>query len=152
MPYARETNEDLPKCVETGQTALTTLLNGRGSDLEAVEEHSHWGAFKEPGHLQQLDAGCVELLGLNGELVEHLRHHWPPKGTALVHLAIVNAVLDRMSIQFSWKLVRRPETSVSASDTGDGVLNVTIFSPVATARRGVRKPAEVASPVLVGSR
>lgn len=143
--------DNVTQCRETGQTVLTGLLNGRGSDPKAVEAHPHWEAFKQWGHLQELDAGCVELLGLTEELVEHLRHDWPPKGLDLAHAAIVNAVLDKLPIYFSWKLVHRPETSVSASDTG-AVLNVEIFSPVATAKRGVRKPAEVASPVLVGSR
>lgn len=141
MPYAGKTDDDLPKCVETGQTALTGLLNGRASDLEALEEHPHWEAFKEPGHLRKLDDGCVAFFGLSEELVEHLRHAWPPIGTDLAHLAIVNAVLDRVPVRFSWKPARGSETSVSADDTG-AVLDVRIFSPVVGAP-AAREPVAV---------
>ncbi len=137
MPQTR--TDDLPKCVETGQTEVTRLLNRLFSDIEVVEEHPHWNAFKEPGHLQKLDAGCVEFLGLEPsvELVEHVRHVWPTSGMFAAHLAIVNAVLDRVPVRFSWKPARGPETSISASDTGEELV-VKIFSPAV-----VREPALV---------
>ena len=129
MPYAK--TDDLPKCVETGQILVTRLLNRLFAHPAVVEAHPHWDAFKEPGHLQELDVGCVEFLGLDPsvELVEHLRHVWPSSGMDMAHLAIVNAVLDRVPIRFSWRPARGQETSISASDTG-AVMNVRIFSPV----------------------
>jgi hypothetical protein len=124
--------DDLPRCVETGQTVVTRLLNRLFSQSAVLEAHPHWSAFQTPGHLQELDAGCVEAVGLNAELVGHLKHHWPPSGLDAVHQAIVNAVLDGVPIRFSWKPARGLETSISASDTGTALL-VKIFSPVAVA-------------------
>ncbi len=142
MPYAKLDN--ITECVETGRTMLTALLSGRASDLKAIEEHPHWDAFKQPGHLQEgLDAGCVEFLGLTDELVVHLMHQWPPIGLDVTHQAIVNAVLDRLPIRFSWRPAKGPETSVSAGHAGH-MLDVRIFSPVPDTVFEVRQSLEVA--------
>lgn len=133
--------DNVTECVETGRTMLTALLSGRASNLKALEEHLHWDAFKEPGHLHEgLDAGCMEFLGMTDELVEHLMHYWPPSGINETHMAVVNAILDRVPIRFSWRPARGSESSISAGDAGS-MLDVRIFSPV---------PAEVApEPVAV---
>ena len=127
MPMLKKDN--ITECVATGRTLLTVLLNGRASDLAALEEHPHWPAFKEPGHLRELDAGCVEFLGLNAELAEHLRHHWPPSGLDAAHRTVVNAILDRVPIYFTWMPARGSSASIVAGDAG-GRLDVGIFSPV----------------------
>lgn len=137
MPEHR--TDDLPTCVKTGQTEMTRLLNGLFSGLAALEAHPHWNAFQKPGHLRELDAGCVEAVGLDVELVEHLRHAWPKSGLDAVHGAIVNAVLDRVPISFSWKPAKGPETSVSVGDAGAALL-VKIFSPVVMPKAATREP------------
>lgn len=127
MPMLKK--DDLPVCVETGRTLLTVRLNRQASDLAALEEHPHWDAFKQPGHLRELDAGCVEFLGLNAELAEHLRHHWPPRGLEAAHRTVVNAILDRVPISFAWMPAEGSGTSIVAGDAG-GRVDVGIFSPV----------------------
>ncbi len=126
MPVTK--SDDLPKCVETGQTLVTRLLDRFFSHPKVVEKHPHWGEFREPCHLEKLDAGCAEAVGLNAELVEHLGHHWPPSGINLAHQAIVNAIEDGVPVRFSWKPARGSETSISASDNGIELV-VRIFSP-----------------------
>lgn len=140
MPYSEKELDDLPRCVETGQIALTELLNRLFLDPKVLEEHPHWSTFQEVGHLQELDAECVKVMGLSEGLLEHLGHYWPPRGLDLAHVAIVNAVLDGIPIRFSWGPATGSEASVSVGDTG-AVLNVKIFSPVPV-EAAAREPVE----------
>lgn len=106
MPAGRDTTEaQFVKEAQAGETDLTRRLTIVSADPKEVVKHSHWREFCQPGHLDFIDAGCAEVLGMGQAVVDHLNEDWPSDQKELGRAAIQTAIENGFPIEFKWALV-----------------------------------------------
>lgn len=106
MPAGKDTTEaQFVREVRTGETDLTKRLDILCGDPKETVQHPHWVEFCQPGHLDFIDEGCAEALGLGQGAVDHLNDDWPADQKELGRAAIQKALESGFSVQFRWRLV-----------------------------------------------
>jgi hypothetical protein len=118
-----------------GITPVTLTLTGVVAMFaagEAISKWRHWRKFKEEGHLDTLDQGCIDMLHLNPEWAEQTVAHldeWPNDQKEAWRLRAVEAVKAHQPLVTRWKR-RKDSRFTLESEVRDGLPTVVFGQPM----------------------
>jgi hypothetical protein len=118
-----------------GMTPVTITLTGIVAAFAAsgaVSKWRHWRKFQQPGHLDTLDQGCIDMLHLAPETaqdtIDHL-NEWPADQKEAWRLRACEAATARRPLPTLWKRNKGKRFTLE-SEVRDGLPTVIFGQPV----------------------
>jgi hypothetical protein len=115
------------RAVRTGRTDITRALDRIFADPFVLLDDGHLEAFRQEGHLDQLDSECQARLNLNETAIQHI-NDWPGNLKEDIRTKLVEAIESGLPVRFRWTISGEDEEDHLVQEE-DGELAMTFRTP-----------------------